>query len=78
MLYIYIHSCQIWNGENTERFCYDFVMMSCCDDSTLSAVPVWAGTMLSAIVFLKNAHYVVDAWYLDVVDKNLEQSCWWG
>ena len=31
--------------------------------------------MLSAIVFLKNAHYVVDAWYLDVVDKNLEQSC---
>ena len=52
-------------------------MMSCCDDSTLSAVPVWAGTMLSAIVFLKNAHYVVDAWYLDVVDKNVEQSCWW-
>ena len=25
MLYIYLHSCQIWNGENTERFCYDFV-----------------------------------------------------
>ena len=41
--------------------------------------------MLSAIVFVKNAHYfhignicisdVVDACYLDFVDKNVGQSC---
>jgi hypothetical protein len=41
--------------------------------------------MLSAIVFVKDAHNFhignvcisdeFDAWYLDVVDKNVEQSC---
>ena len=60
------------------------VFDACCDNSSLPLLSIIAKPSL-AIVFVKNAHYfhignicisdVVDACYLDFVDKNVGQSC---